>query len=290
MASLMNGSFSDTCVVTVNSVSVTSVNFEKDTIILKMLTTGFIKAFVEPENAIHKKITFSSENDTIVSVDSTGFISAKKEGTTAIVATSDEGGFTDTCWIVVPPVVREAFGGNLRSIPGKIEAEDFDDGIEGLSYHDESAANEGNQYRNTVVDIESCSDEGNGFNVGWLSSGEWLLYLVKVEPGTYDVRARVASPDGGSQFDLLVDETKIASFTAPQTGGWQDWATVSNYDVVITGGDSSTLKFLSNSSGFNINYFEFLPGIALEEIDINQDTLKLEVKKSAKSGNILYSR
>ncbi len=47
------------------------------------------------------------------------------------------------------------FGGTPWSIPGTIQAEDFDDGGEGLAYLDTSAGNTGGQYRSTDVDIEA---------------------------------------------------------------------------------------------------------------------------------------
>ncbi|PYJ08700.1 MAG: hypothetical protein DME25_00800, partial [Verrucomicrobia bacterium] len=39
------------------------------------------------------------------------------------------------------------FGGTARSLPGTIQAEDFDDGGEGVAYHDVESANYGGRYR-----------------------------------------------------------------------------------------------------------------------------------------------
>src|SRR6188768_2631621 len=74
------------------------------------------------------------------------------------------------------------------SVPGTIQAEDFDDGANGVAYRDTSAGNSGGQYRATDVDIELSSDSGGGYDVGWVSAGEWLNYTVDVAAaGTYDI-------------------------------------------------------------------------------------------------------
>ena len=57
------------------------------------------------------------------------------------------------------------FSGVPIAIPGTIQAEDFDNGGEGVGYHDASTGNSGGQYRATDVDIEATSDGGAGYNV-----------------------------------------------------------------------------------------------------------------------------
>src|SRR5437660_8098579 len=52
-------------------------------------------------------------------------------------------------------------------IPGTIQAEDFDNGGEGVAYHDEDAVNSGGLYRTTGVDIERSSE--GGYDVGWIA-------------------------------------------------------------------------------------------------------------------------
>src|SRR4029079_14056714 len=58
------------------------------------------------------------------------------------------------------------------SLPGTIQAEDFDDGANGVAYRDNSAANSGGQYRTSDVDIEVTSDTNGGYDVGWTAAGE----------------------------------------------------------------------------------------------------------------------
>src|SRR5258706_1061323 len=91
-----------------------------------------------------------------------------------------------------PPVSSGPFSGSPAMIPGTIEAEDFDNGSEGVAYHDTTSGNTGGQYRTTNVDIEAASE--GGYDVGWIASGEWLNYTVNVaSAGSYYVQIRVAS-------------------------------------------------------------------------------------------------
>jgi hypothetical protein len=115
------------------------------------------------------------------------------------------------------------FQGRLHVIPGTIEAEDFDDGGEGIGYHDLEPKNQGAPYRDTGVDIEPRADASNRFNLGWTRAGEWLAYTVEVkEAGNYLLELRVASNKKGGVFHLEFDGKDVSGpITIPDTGSWQ---------------------------------------------------------------------
>ena len=54
-----------------------------------------------------------------------------------------------------------------------IQAEDFDNGGEGVAYHDLSSINEGGEYRPNAVDSASTLDTDGGHTLGWVGAGEW---------------------------------------------------------------------------------------------------------------------
>ena len=61
----------------------------------------------------------------------------------------------------------EPFGGQDHAIPGKIEAEHYDQGEPDIAYRDVDANNHGVDYRGpTQVDIEKRSDASNGHGIG----------------------------------------------------------------------------------------------------------------------------
>ena len=51
-------------------------------------------------------------------------------------------------------------GGGPWPLPGTLTAANFDDGGEGVAYHDTTAGNTGGQYRTTDVDIQASSEGG----------------------------------------------------------------------------------------------------------------------------------
>ena len=107
---------------------------------------------------------------------------------------------------------RRGTGGGARalpgtpvSLPGNVEAENFDNGAAGVAYVDTTAGNTGGQYRTTDVDVTAAQDAGGGYLVGWVNSGEWVSYTVNVShAGTYDMEFRVAADGTGGTFHVEI--------------------------------------------------------------------------------------
>ena len=158
-------------------------------------------------------------------------------------------------------VLTSPYGGTPARVPGTIEAENFDLGGQNNSYYDADTPNDGGQYRTTEgVDIESCSDTGGGYDVGWNAIKEWRQYTISVkDSGTFQIGARVSSTSttGSMHFEIDgIDVTGIMS--APNTGAWQTWTTVLSKSFTLTSGIHQ-LKFFVNTAGFNINKFDVYP-------------------------------
>jgi len=145
------------------------------------------------------------------------------------------------------------FHGSPVVLPAKIEAEDFDNGGEGVAYHDTSHGNSGGAYRQTDVDIEPSSN--GSYDVGWTAPGEFLNYTVSVPvAGAYTVWLRVASP-GGASFHVGFNTASNVWKTVgvPGTGGWQNWTVVS---VPVTlGAGTQQITLLFDTGGMNIDDF-----------------------------------
>ena len=148
------------------------------------------------------------------------------------------------------------------TLPGTIQAEDFDQGSSGVAYFDTTSGNAGGQYRGTDVDIEATDDAGGGFNVGWTAPGEWLRYTLNVTTaGTYDLEFRVASRQGGGTFHLEVNGVdRTGPLTIPMTGDWQTWTTVRRTGVALSAGQQ-VWRIVFDTRGQtasvgNLNYFK----------------------------------
>jgi len=107
---------------------------------------------------------------------------------------------------------QSPYGGTPHHVPGVIQAEDFDNGGEGVAYHATSVGNAGGAYRQTDIDIYPTVDSNGGYDVA-LSAGEWVRYTVSVEQGDgYRVEVRLGFPTSygpAGSFEFLVDGVKV---------------------------------------------------------------------------------
>ena len=144
------------------------------------------------------------------------------------------------------------------TLPGRIEAEDYRAGGEGVGYHDTSSGNAGGEYRNDDVDIELAADGAGEYNVGWIDASEWLVYDIDVaQTESYDITARVSSARSGTKtLHMEVDGSDVTgpiSFT--DSSGWQSWIDVSVPGVPLQVG-THELRIVMDASGFNVNYID----------------------------------
>ncbi|WP_269523078.1 sulfatase-like hydrolase/transferase [Coraliomargarita parva] len=156
------------------------------------------------------------------------------------------------------------YTGSNTIIPGRLEAEDYDLGGEGVAYHDTTAGNSltGTAYRNEDVDIAICSDAGGGYNIGGLAGNEWLAYTVNLAPGIYDIHFRMASANTGviAGLDCFLEGALVGSVDGLATGGWQSWQTATLTNVEVKPGGADRKLVLRRTSGgqiFNLNWIEF---------------------------------
>ncbi len=151
------------------------------------------------------------------------------------------------------------YGGTAASIPGTVEAENFDLGGEGLAYHDTTVNNNGGQYRLTEgVDIETCTDTGGGYDISFTAAGEWMKYTVNVAAATtYQANFRVASANTGATFHLedASGNNLSGPIAVPNTGGWATWTIVTK-NITLPAGQQ-VLKVVEDTGGFNFNYILF---------------------------------
>ena len=157
-----------------------------------------------------------------------------------------------------PPPAPGPFLGQPSPIPGRIQAQDFDFGGPSVAYYDSTASNQGGQHRPAErVDIETTTDVGGGYNVGYVTPGEWLQYTVDVAAtGQYNILARVASTLSGRHFRLTVDGADVTGrIDVPNTGGWQTWTTVTVNNVELVAGPRK-LRLHFDTGDFNVNWVE----------------------------------
>lgn len=124
------------------------------------------------------------------------------------VTNSNELSTTDSINVKVLPS-GTAYGGSPVTVPGTIEAENYDIGGEGIAYHDADANNAGLVYRpDEGVDL---SADGGQIHIYWIVAGEWVEYTFDVEEaGNYIFKPYVATVPGFGNFTLFVDNVDVS--------------------------------------------------------------------------------
>jgi hypothetical protein len=182
----------------------------------------------------------------------------------------------------------------MQQLPGRLECEYYDEGGEGVAYHDTDSTNNGsgklnpangtflNEFRmHEGVDI-SYTKTGNidnnpynkvprdlnKFYVGWTQPGEWINYTVKVnKAAAYPIGVLYTSNgDGAISLDIDGKDAtglmKIAStHDSRDTVTWRQWhhwnASDSIGSITLSKGvHVLTLHIIANGN-LNLDYIDF---------------------------------
>ena len=152
------------------------------------------------------------------------------------------------------------FHGAPFTIPGRIEAEDFDEGGMNIAYFVANTGRSRRTYRkNTDVYIRAY--RGMNYSVR-LRDNEWLEYTVDVtKPGKYDITAHLSAgrrrnENEQSKFHIEFDGIdKTSSVIVPiSTNRWAlTGVTASNIELSA---GKHIMRFVVENRRFNLGYFE----------------------------------
>lgn len=195
-------------------------------------------------------------------------------GSTNITFTAEDAGGLTASDIVAINVTdlfagQTPFSGTPIPVPGRIEAEDYDVGGQGISFVEVSTNYEpdpaNNPYRpNDDVDVDEIGSTGE-FAVGYAEAGEKLEYTIDVAvDGWYTVTLNTAQeldqynvPEG--KIKLLIDTGEwMPEHTFGYTPSWTDYErTEYPYALFLTEGKHLlTMEYVTSST--NVDYIEIL--------------------------------
>ncbi|SHI02153.1 Ig-like domain-containing protein [Desulfofustis glycolicus] len=103
----VDGSFTDSCTVTVSDVAVTGITVTPASVTIPEGASETLAANVMPDNAINQTISWSSDAVSVASVSQNGIVSGNAAGTATITATTEDGGFVDSCLVTVEDIPEE---------------------------------------------------------------------------------------------------------------------------------------------------------------------------------------
>jgi endoglucanase len=108
------------------------------------------------------------------------------------------------------------------------------------------------------VQTETTTDTGGGLDVGWIDTNDWMKYSAIAIPsaGSYLVEFRVASPNsnGVLKQDLNAGAIQLGSINVPNTGGWQNWQTISR--TVNLNAGTYDFGIFASVGGWNLNWWK----------------------------------
>lgn len=148
----------------------------------------------------------------------------------------------------------------VATVPGRVEAEMYNLGGQGVGYSDADPWNEGGAFRDDGVDITQAAD---GFAVGWSVTGEWLRYDLDVAVGgSYALAAYVASGCAGGcpwpkAIGVSIDGAHVADFTFGDTGGWSAFEEVPASSTVDLDAGLHLLELEIVADGLDLDWVDF---------------------------------
>lgn len=138
------------------------------------------------------------------------------------------------------------------SVPGTLQAENFDKGGERISYHDTTAANTGGKYRlKEGVDITGTN---TGFAVNNFAAGEWMVYTFAVATrGYFDIDLLASSTYSTGAYHLDIDAKPATDVVmVANTGDWNVYKWSAKRRVFLEAGPHS-VTVAADQQYFNLD-------------------------------------
>jgi|GEM_PF-2410046 len=98
-----DGGHAASCEVRISPINVTGISLDRSTDTVFIDSAIQLEATVEPANATNQNVTWSSSDSSVATVSSTGLVTGVSEGIATISVTTEDGGYTASCEMMVRP-------------------------------------------------------------------------------------------------------------------------------------------------------------------------------------------
>ncbi len=221
-------------------VAVTGVTVSPTTAEVTVGHTTQLTATVAPENADNKSVTWSSDAESVATVDANGFVTGVSAGTATITVTTEDGGKTATCTVTVNPSTESRY--------------ELVDSLENGGEYLIVSANSGSAYalKNPGANNTNIAN-ANYKTAVTIESGNYIL--------TSDTDIVWTAETSGSGFHLsngglyLEGSGGNTSVFSTLNNSGRSWTYSSANQLQMPGGSNSTYT-LRYRSGTNYNYFQ----------------------------------
>ena len=154
---------------------------------------------------------------------------------------------------------RTPYSGTPVGLPGIIQAENFDKGGEGMTFHDSDTKDEGDAAYRTDNEGLDLVKGNSGTAIGYTAGNEWTEYTVNVkEPGEYSFEATCSngsSSNGGFTINTVKGTTitQVGKVTVTPTGGWGTYKVMTGKLTKNLAEGEQILRFTISGANCNID-------------------------------------
>lgn len=174
-------------VTVVDTVALKSISLNKTSLTIKEKSSEKLSVTFNPSTATNKKVTWRSSNTNIVTVDSSGNVTAIRPGSATITVVSNDGGYVATCKITVEEISKKVTSVSLDKKELNLVAGE-----------------------KSTLKVTVNPDYAENKNVTWSSSNESIATvqngeITAIAPGTTEIK--VTSVDGNKEAICKVTVT-----------------------------------------------------------------------------------
>jgi len=297
-----DGGFTAACTVTVTEKVIPVTGVEIDPRLpMTIGTTSTLETTVLPENATDKRITWSSNNTGVATVNENGEVTAVGVGSAIVTVTTVDGGFTATCDVSVYPISVTGVTVSPASLvldPG--ESAQLTATITPKDATNTNVTWSSSNSRNVSVDQNGLVTMGNR-----LSGGATIT--VTTEDGEYTATCEVSLPVSVTGITLATDNIYLPSNTTtigeavaatvlPANANDKSitWTSSNNFVATIISSTGSVttrstgttiLTATTNDGGFSAQCTLYVNAVRVTGVTLNKTTTNLWGPSYANSTN-----
>ena len=163
-------------------------------------------------------------------------------------------------------IVRDEYKGTPYTelyVPGKIEAEDFDCGGQGVAFNDTNPTENkgGHDYRtdeeSKMVDIEYVDGSGN-VRLCWMDDSKWWKYTFTcLEEGSYDLSICITGQQGSTgRVTAIIDDIDEYGTPDTQLNGWDSYINLHTFSTVNLSAGKHVMQIRPHGP-INLDWYQF---------------------------------
>ena len=193
-----------------------------------------------------------------------GYLELKPDTSTTytFIAKGESMSVTKSFTVNVNSGIQSAYPNGIpATIPGIINATYYDQGGEGISYHDLSPTNAGTGIRKEQgVDTEFRLPEGT---IGGIQTNEWLEYTIDVpQDGNYDFEILFATTGRYGKFHIEINGVdKTGTISVLSTGNYSKFTAQKIKEIALNKG-VQVMRICFDFADYNVGSISVTKGIA----------------------------